>query len=47
MPHLYTSKVFVDEAYRRQGLGRMLMQEMETRAKKLGVNIIRLDTFNW
>ena len=23
------------------------MQEMESRAKKMGANIIRLDTFNW
>lgn len=35
------------EAYRRQGIGKKLIDEMEQRAKKLGVNMIRLDTFNW
>ncbi|WP_161978972.1 GNAT family N-acetyltransferase [Streptococcus sp. S784/96/1] len=44
---LYVSTVFVDESYRRQGLGRQLMEEMETRAKLLGANTIRLDTFDW
>ena len=44
---LYVDTVFVEEAYRRQGYGRKLMQEMEGRAKELGVNTIRLDTFNW
>ena len=44
---LYVSTVFVEEAYRRKGYGTKLMQEMEKRAKKLGANIIRLDTFNW
>lgn len=44
---LYVSTVFVDEAYRRKGYGKMLMEEMEKRAKKMGVNVIRLDTFSW
>ncbi len=44
---LYVSTVFVDESHRRQGLGRQLMEEMETRAKLLGANTIRLDTFDW
>ena len=44
---LYVSTVFVEEEYRRKGYGRKLMQEMENRAKKMGANIIRLDTFNW
>ena len=44
---LYVSTVFVDEAYRRQGYGRALMLEMERRAKALGVDLIRLDTFDW
>ena len=44
---LYVSTVFVEEPYRRKGYGSKLMQEMEKRAKKLGANIIRLDTFNW
>ena len=44
---LYVSTVFVEEKYRRQGYGTKLMQEMEKRAKALGANMIRLDTFNW
>ncbi len=44
---LYVSTVFVDEAYRRKGYGKMLIEEMEKRAKEMGVNIIRLDTFSW
>ena len=44
---LYVSTVFVDEAYRRKGYGEKLIDEMEARAKALGANTIRLDTFNW
>lgn len=44
---MYVDTVFVDENYRRQGYGRKLVQEMERQAKELGVNTIRLDTFNW
>ncbi len=44
---LYVSTVFVDEAYRRKGYGRKLMAEMEKRAREMGVNTIRLDTFSW
>lgn len=44
---LYVSTVFVDEAHRRKGLGRQLMTEMEEKAKLLGANTIRLDTFDW
>jgi len=44
---LYVSTVFVDENYRRKGYGKELILEMEKRAKKLGANTIRLDTFNW
>ena len=44
---LYVSTVFVDEAHRRKGYGRLLMEEMEKRAREMGVNIIRLDTFSW
>lgn len=44
---LYVDTVFVEKEYRRRGLGRILMQEMEQRAKKLGINLIRLDTFDW
>ena len=44
---LYVSTVFVDENYRRKGVGAMLIKEMEKRAKAMGVNTIRLDTFSW
>ncbi len=44
---LYVSTVFVSEEHRRKGYGRLLMEEMEKRAKNMGVNTIRLDTFSW
>ena len=44
---LYVSTVFVDEEYRRKGIGSELIREMEKRAAAMGVNTIRLDTFNW
>ena len=44
---LYVSTVFVNEEYRRAGYGRVLIKEMEKRAKELGANTIRLDTFSW
>ena len=44
---LYVSTVFVDEAFRRKGYGSRLVREMEERAKAMGANLIRLDTFGW
>jgi len=44
---LYVSTVFVKETHRRKGYGRALIQEMEKRAKDMGANTIRLDTFSW
>ena len=44
---LYVSTVWVDEKFRLKGLGKMLIEEMERRAKLLGANTIRLDTFDW
>ncbi len=44
---LYVSTVFVDAEYRRKGIGTQLIYEMEKRAAAMGVNIIRLDTFDW
>ncbi len=44
---LYVSTVFVEEAWRRKGIGAQLIREMEKRASAMGVNTIRLDTFNW
>lgn len=44
---LYVSTVFVNEDYRNNKIGTLLMKEVEKRAKSLGANMIRLDTFNW
>ncbi|MGN0518102.1 MAG: GNAT family N-acetyltransferase [Acutalibacteraceae bacterium] len=44
---IYVSTVFVDEKYRRKGYGKVLIEEMEKRAKALGANTVRLDTFSW
>ena len=44
---LYVSTVFVDEEYRRQGIGTLLVREMEKRARQMGATMIRLDTFSW
>lgn len=44
---LYVSTIFVDEKHRRKGYGKLLIEEMEKRAKDMGVNTIRLDTFSW
>ena len=44
---LYVSTLFVDEAYRRRGYGRHLINAMEARARELGVNTVRLDTFDF
>ena len=44
---LYVSTIFVDEEYRGNGLGKKLMETVENKAIELGVNMIRLDTFDW
>ena len=44
---LYVSTLFVDEEYRRKGIGTALIREMEKRAAAMGVNTVRLDTFDW
>lgn len=44
---LYVSTVFVNEKHRRHGYGKELILEMEKRAKALGANTIRLDTFGY
>lgn len=44
---LYVSTVFVDADYRRKGYGTLLINELETRAREMGANTIRLDTFSW
>ena len=44
---LYVSTVFVKADYRRCGYGKALMAELEQRARAMGANMIRLDTFDW
>ena len=44
---LYVSTLFVEEKHRRRGLGRQLMAAVEHRARELGADMIRLDTFDW
>lgn len=44
---IYVSTVFVDENYRRKGIAKSLMEELEKRAKELGADMIRLDTFGF
>ena len=44
---IYVSTVFVDEEYRRKGIGARMIHEMEKRATEMGINTIRLDTFDW
>lgn len=44
---LYVSTLFVDQEYRRQGIATALMHAVEERARELGANLIRLDTFDW
>ena len=44
---LYIGTLFVQEEYRRTGLGKQLITELEKRAKEMGVNLIRVDTFDW
>lgn len=39
--------LFVDEQYRRKGLGSRLLQYSEEKAKSIGVRLARLDTFDF
>lgn len=44
---VYISVFFVEEAYRHQGLGTILLNTLEEKAKQLGVGLIHLDTFDF
>lgn len=44
---IYLDTLFVKEEYRRKGLAKQLITELEYRAKELGMNLIRVDTFDW
>ncbi|HAT6309890.1 TPA: GNAT family N-acetyltransferase [Legionella pneumophila] len=44
---LYISVFFVEEKYRNQGLGTILLNKVEEEAKQLGVTLAHLDTFDF
>ena len=44
---LYISVFFVEENYRHQGLGAILLNKFEEKAKQLGATLSHLDTFDW
>lgn len=44
---LYISVFFIEEAYRHQGLGTLLLHKVEEEAKAFGVSLIHLDTFDF
>ncbi len=44
---MYIETLYIDEEYRRKGLGAALLKKAEERARDMGVDIIRLDTFDW
>lgn len=43
----HVSAIFVDEEFRRMGYGRKIVEELERRAKDLGAEMVRLDTFDF
>lgn len=44
---VYVEYFWIDEAYRKQGLGSRLLKEMEQEAQKQGAELIHLDTFDF
>ncbi len=44
---LYISVFFVEKNYRHQGLGTILLNNVEEKAKQLGATLSHLDTFDW
>lgn len=44
---LYIGVLFVDEKYRHQGLGRFLLNKVETEATAKGAKLVHLDTFDF
>ena len=43
----YIDVLWVDEAYRGQGIGSALLAEVESVLKREGCNLVYLDTFDW
>ena len=44
---VYIDILWVDERYRRKGLGSELLAEVERKAKEKGGYLVHLDTFDW
>lgn len=44
---LYIDVLYVEAAHRGQGIGRRLLEEAEERARRMGVRLVHLDTFDW
>ena len=44
---MFISVLFVEEQYRGKGLGTLLLQHAEQKAKAMGIRIIHLDTFDF
>lgn len=44
---LYISVFFIEENYRHQGLGTILLNKVEEKAKQLGATLSHTDTFDW
>ena len=44
---LYISVFFIEENYRHQGLGTILLNKVEEKAKQLNATLSHLDTFDW
>lgn len=44
---IYVDLLWIDERYRKKGLGTKLLTEVETKAKEKGCHLIHLDTFDF
>jgi GNAT superfamily N-acetyltransferase len=44
---MYVDVLYVDDAYRGKGYGKLLIEEAERKAKRLGGYLSHLDTFDW
>ena len=44
---VFLAEFLIYEEYRRKGIGARMIREMEKRAAEMGINTIRLDTFDW
>lgn len=44
---MFISVLFVDEKYRRKGLGTQLLKHVEAKAKSISIRLVHLDTFDF